>query len=105
MVRGRKTVGRSLALRAKPNPLSRPGRPAMAVLDGAEVRQPGYRLRALPDLGGRWPLVGANRGALRASRGLWDLHPPALSGARQRRLVAASLLLPRLTRPEMGRRR
>ena len=38
------------ALRAEPDPVPRSGRPPVAVLDGAEVRQPGHRFRALPDL-------------------------------------------------------
>src|SRR3954463_16380576 len=103
MVCGREAVRRSLALGAKPNPVPRSGRPPLAVLDSAEVRQSGYRFRALPDLGGRWSLVGTNRGARRASGRLWNLHPSALGGARQRRLATADLLLLRLARPKMGR--
>ena len=69
MVRSREAVGRSLALGAEPNPVSRSGRPPVAVLDGAEVRQQDtafVRYRISEDDGRSWGpievLVGPQEG-------------------------------------------
>ena len=105
LVRSREAVGRSRALGAEPHPVSRSGRPPVAVLDGADLRQPGHRRRALPDLAEDGRTLGdRSRRSFEGAGRLWHLHPSAAGGARQRRLAAAGLPLPRHARPEMGRR-
>ena len=44
------TVRGSGPLGAEPDPVPSPGRPPLAAVDGADLRQPGYRDRPPPDL-------------------------------------------------------
>ena len=93
--------------RSEQNPIlfPAPGRHALAVLDRPDLRQPGHRDRALPQVARPRPELGADRDAVRPARRWRHLHPPAARRARQWRLAAADLGLHDHAGPQMGRRR